>query len=69
MMIIKDGINDASGRPYVVAKLSEVYLEAAEAAILDGRPADALPLILTLRQRAAYRAGLSTADLNGTEKV
>lgn len=57
------GINDASGRPYVVAKLSEVYLEAAEAAILDGRPADALPLILTLRQRAAYRPGLSAPIL------
>jgi starch-binding outer membrane protein, SusD/RagB family len=52
------GINDASGRPYVVAKLSEVYLEAAEAAILDGRPADALPLILALRKRAAYRPNL-----------
>jgi len=54
----RSGINDASGRPYVVAKLSEVYLEAAEAAILDGRPADALPLIITLRKRAAYRPGL-----------
>jgi starch-binding outer membrane protein, SusD/RagB family len=53
------GINDASGRPYVVAKLSEVYLEAAEAAILDGRPGDALPLVLELRRRAAYRASLS----------
>lgn len=57
------GINDASGRPYVVAKLSEVYLEAAEAAIMDGRPGDALPLILALRQRAAYRTGLSAAIL------
>lgn len=57
------GINDASGRPFVVAKLSEVYLEAAEAAVLDGRPGDALPLILTLRQRAAYRPGLSAAVL------
>lgn len=54
--------NDASGRPFPVAKLSEVYLMAAEAAIGDGRPADALPLIITLRQRAAYRPGLSTAD-------
>lgn len=51
--------NDASGRPFVVSKLSEVYLEAAEAAILDGRPADALPLVLALRKRAAYRASLS----------
>ncbi len=57
------GINDASGRPYVVAKLSEVYLEAAEAAILDGRPGDAIPLIVALRRRAAYRASLSATQL------
>ncbi|MDI9363853.1 MAG: RagB/SusD family nutrient uptake outer membrane protein [Flavobacterium sp.] len=62
-------IQDASGRPFVVSKLSEVYLEAAEAAILDGRPADALPLILTLRQRAAYRPGLSTAELSARQAV
>lgn len=60
-------VNDASGRPYVVAKLSEVYLEAAEAAIMDGRPGDALPLILALRQRAAYRSGLSAGLL--TERI
>ena len=63
------GINDASGRPYVVAKLSEVYLEAAEAAILDGRPGDALPLVLTLRNRAAYRAGLSSSLLAQRQAV
>jgi hypothetical protein len=51
--------NDASGRPYVVSKLSEVYLEAAEAAILDGRPNDALPLVQAIRRRAAYRASLA----------
>lgn len=55
--------NDGSGRPFPVSKLSEVYLMAAEAAIGDNRPADALPLILTLRQRAAYRAGLDPAVL------
>lgn len=63
------GINDASGRPFVVAKLSEVYLEAAEAAILDGRPGDALPLILTLRQRAAYRPGLSAPLLAARQGI
>jgi len=62
------GINDASGRPYIVAKLSEVYLEAAEAAILDGRPGDALPLIIALRKRAAFRAGLG-AQLAQRETV
>jgi hypothetical protein len=61
--------NDASGRPFVVSKLSEVYLEAAEAAILDGRPADALPLVLALRKRAAYRVGLSSALLAQRENV
>jgi hypothetical protein len=65
----RSGINDASGRPFVVAKLSEVYLIAAEAAILDGRPGDALPLILTLRKRAAYRTGLSAALLAQREAV
>lgn len=62
-------VNDASGRPYVVAKLSEVYLEAAEAAILDGRPADALPLIQAIRRRAAYRAGLTAQQLASRENV
>jgi hypothetical protein len=55
--------NDASGRPFPIAKLSEVYLMAAEAAIADNRPADALLLVLTIRQRAAYRASLSPAEL------
>lgn len=65
----RGAINDASGRPFVVSKLSEVYLEAAEAAIMDGRPGDALPLILVLRKRAAYRAGLSPAILAQREAV
>ncbi len=62
-------VNDASGRPFVVSKLSEVYLEAAEAAILDGRPADALPLVLALRKRAAFRAGLTSTALAARENV
>ena len=63
------GINDASGRPFVVSKLSEVYLEAAEAAIQDGRPGDALPLVITLRKRAAYRAALNAAQLAQRQSV
>ncbi|WP_217604847.1 RagB/SusD family nutrient uptake outer membrane protein [Chitinophaga sp. GbtcB8] len=55
--------NDGSGRPFPIAKLSESYLLAAEAAIGDNRPADALPLVLTIRQRAAFRANLSPAEL------
>lgn len=56
-------VNDVSGRPFVVAKLSEVYLLAAEAAIKSGKTSEALQLILTLRKRAAYRTGLSSAEL------
>lgn len=65
----RTNVNDASGRPFVVSKLSEVYLEAAEAAILDGRPGDALPLVLTIRKRAAYRPGLTAAELAARENV
>lgn len=60
---IRSTFQDASGRPFIVAKLSEVYLMAAEAALQDGRPADAVPLINTLRERAAYRSGLSASVL------
>jgi hypothetical protein len=53
--------NDQGGRPFVVSKLSEVYLIAAEAALGDNHPADAVGLINVLKQRAAWRPGL-TAD-------
>ncbi|MFB6457837.1 RagB/SusD family nutrient uptake outer membrane protein [Chitinophaga sp. Hz27] len=55
--------NDQGGRPFVVSKLSEVYLLAAEAALQDNHPADALTLINILKQRAAYRPGLSSSDI------
>lgn len=61
--------NDCSGRPFPVCKLSEVYLLAAEAAIGDNRPADALPLILTLRQRAASRTGINATVLAGRQEL
>jgi hypothetical protein len=59
----RQGVSDYSGRPTPVARLGETYLLAAEAAIQAGRPADALPMVLTLRTRAAYRPGLAPADL------
>lgn len=55
---------DVSGRPFVVAKLSEVYLLAAEAAMALGKNDEAAQLINVLRTRAAYRPNLTTADLN-----
>jgi hypothetical protein len=60
---VRNNFQDVSGRPYIVAKLSEVYLIAAEAALQDGRPADAVPLINTLRDRAAYRAWFTPTEL------
>jgi hypothetical protein len=55
--------NDQTGRPFPVSKFSELYLLAAEAALGDNRPADAVPLINALKLRAAYRPGLSPAEI------
>lgn len=60
---VRNNFQDVSGRPFIAAKLSEVYLIAAEAALQDGHVADAVPLINTLRERAAYRAGLNATEL------
>jgi hypothetical protein len=60
---VRANFQDVSGRPYVVSKLSETYLTAAEAAMQDGHPQDAVALINVLRTRAAYRPGLSATDL------
>ncbi len=60
-------VNDVSGRPFIVSKLSEVYLLAAEAAIQTGKTSEALQLILTLRKRAAYRTGLTSAELTARQ--
>jgi hypothetical protein len=59
----RTGVSDNSGRPTPVCRLADTYLLAAEAAIQTGRAADALLLVTTIRTRAAYRAGLSPADL------
>jgi hypothetical protein len=56
--------NDVTGRPFPVSKLGETYLLAAEAAVGDNRPGDALPLINALKLRAASRAGLSATEVN-----
>ncbi len=57
--------NDPGGRPFVAAKLSELYLLAAEAAIqgAGGGVNEAATLINVLRNRAAYRPGLTAAQL------
>ncbi|MCE5331383.1 MAG: RagB/SusD family nutrient uptake outer membrane protein [Bacteroidales bacterium] len=56
-----------STRPFIVYKLSETYLIAAEAALEDERPQDAVPYLNAIRERAAYRAG-NTEDQNMNAK-
>jgi hypothetical protein len=46
--------NAPSVRPIIIYRLAETYLIAAEALIMDGRPAEALPYVNTIRERAAY---------------
>jgi hypothetical protein len=60
--------NYPGARPFPVAKLSETYLLAAEAAMklnnLSGTAGSAMELINVLKLRAAFRPGLSTAEIN-----
>lgn len=55
--------NDPGGRPFPVAKLSELYLLAAEAALQNGDASTAANLLNVIRERAAYRPGLSQGQL------
>ena len=47
-------VNDASTRPFVFAKFSDVYLIAAEAYFKIGDNANAAAMLNVLRQRAAF---------------
>jgi len=49
--------NDPSTRPVVIARFSEVYLIAAEAAFMKGDNTNAAAKLNVVRQRAAYRSG------------
>jgi len=49
--------NDPSTRPVVVARFSDVYLIAAEAAFMRGDNTNAALYLNVIRQRAAYRSG------------
>lgn len=49
--------NAPSIRPVIVWTLSETYLIAAEAAYMLNQPGNAVPLINTIRERAAYPNG------------
>lgn len=61
-------VNDASGRPFILAKLSETYLIAAEALVNGASSTQgntARDLILVLRRRAAY-SGHEQAMIDAT---
>ena len=53
----RSDMNSPSIRPIIVYRLADTYLIAAEAAFMDGRPADAVPYINAIRRRAAYPSG------------
>jgi hypothetical protein len=51
--------NDPSQRPVVIARFSEIYLIAAEAAFKLGNMQNAADMLNVIRQRAAYRTGVA----------
>jgi hypothetical protein len=53
--------NDPSTRPVVIARFSDVYLIAAEAAFMRGDNTNAALYLNVIRQRAAYRSGKAYA--------
>jgi hypothetical protein len=53
--------NDPSTRPVVIARFSEVYLIAAEAALMKGDNTNAAAKLNVIRQRAAFRTGVPYA--------
>lgn len=55
--------NNEGTRPFPVCKLGETYLLAAEAALGANNTTAAMNLINVLKLRAAYRPGLSSAEI------
>ncbi|MCG2614291.1 RagB/SusD family nutrient uptake outer membrane protein [Terrimonas sp. NA20] len=55
--------NNPGSRPFPAAKLSETYLLAAEAAMQNSNPTEAMNLINVLKQRAVRRPGLTPTQI------
>lgn len=55
--------NNPGSRPFPVAKLSETYLLAAEAAMALSRQGEAMDLLNVLKLRAAFRPGLPAGEV------
>ena len=61
--------NNPCSRPFPVAKLSETYLMAAEAALTLNNKAQAMDLINVLKLRAAFRPGLPAIEVTNRYNV
>jgi hypothetical protein len=68
---LRAAVNDTAGsRNFMVMRLAETYLIAAEALLRDGRAAEALPYVNAVRERAAKKGvapsamDVTTADLS-----
>lgn len=61
--------NGSSGRPMPIFRLAETYLLAAEAAMIIGNQTEALNLIRVIRERAAYRPGLSADEISARKAL
>lgn len=61
-------VNDVRGsRDFVIARLAETYLIAAEALLRDGRAAEALPYINAVRRRAAIPGHEADMELTAAQ--
>lgn len=54
-------VNQNSTRPLIIYRLAETYLIAAEAALMMGQPANAVPYVNAIRARAAFNGGNAAA--------
>lgn len=64
----RPSINEAKGtRDFVLFRLADTYLLAAEALVMDGKAQEALPYINTVRRRAA-RTGATAAETDANRK-
>ncbi|MBC3787437.1 RagB/SusD family nutrient uptake outer membrane protein [Spirosoma utsteinense] len=55
-------VNESSYRPYILFRLADTYLLAAEAYIKDNKPTEAAAMINAVRQRAAFRSTNTAAQ-------
>jgi hypothetical protein len=63
----RNGVNDASVRPFIVYRLAETYLIAAEALLLDGRANEAVPYINAVRRRAAAAGKQAAMEVTASQ--